>query len=62
MVETEQKLPSGARKDTFEKCTYCPACFVFFFSEFAVHKITSKKCINMVIIYIKIATLYQKSI
>lgn len=54
MIETEQKQPSEAGKDTSEKCTYYAACFVLIFFAFAVHNIIRKKCINMVIIYIKI--------
>lgn len=53
MIETEQKQPSGAIKDTSKKCTYYPACFVLIFFVFVVHKIIIKKCINMVFVYIK---------
>lgn len=62
MIETEQKQASEAGKDTSEKCTYYAACSVFIFFAFVVHNIIRKKCINMVIIYIKIDTLQEKSI
>lgn len=53
MIETEQKQPSGATKDTSEKWTYYPGCFVLIFFVFVVRKIIIEKCINMFFIYIK---------